>query len=344
MVKQLKMLEAQNGKIKIPGALSGGDRYICAERLMAAAATGIGKEEKRTLSKKLAEISEEYGGAFRGRVSGADRWFVTRQLLADCLAREIATYRNGTYARFKSSIAMRIRVILDMLAMSERLCKRGFHRTESMLPIDIDRMSGKTPSGNDIGAVMEEASALLRAVLAETRMPASLGDAKPVDEILEMMGGNGEKAGTPEAGAADSGYGSDSAPSGTPAATPAEIIGILTNTGELPEDTAAKLRHRMCALSTVMIPEKRGSALTDIILSVREAMIHPYRPIAYADWLAVFGVNPDAGWAEAGDSDRFDGDALAVVNACRGVWDSNRNGPVKSMFAHELLLNCLTKI
>lgn len=337
MAKQLRMLEAQNGKIKIPGALSGGDRYICAERLMAAAAPGIGKEEKRTLSKKLAEISEEHGGAFRGRIAGSDRWFVTRQLMADCLAREIATYRNGTYARFAGGILARIRTLLDMLAMSGRICKRGFHRTEGRLSIDIDRMAGKKPSGNDVDAVAEEASALLRAALADAHAPAGGND----------NDGNGDgraEGDDPAAKGAEEPLPEDGLNPGAPAASPGEIIGILTNTGELPEAISAKLRYRMCALSTVMLPEKRGSVLTDIILAVREAMIHPYRSIQYADWLAVFGVNPDGGWFEADDRDHFDGDALAVAEACRGVWDSGRNGPAKSMYAHELLLGCLTKI
>lgn len=329
MAKEVRMLEARHKKTRIPGVLAGGNRYICVERLMAAAVPGIKKEDKRTLSKKLAALADEYGGAFRAKMAGADRWFMTRQLLSEGLAREIAAYRNGTYARFAASILERVDVLARMLQLSGKISKRGFHRTEDTVIITIDKMFGKTAPMADIDAVLAEAAEMLR--------NAGVADAGP---------GTGDGAADAEPGGACDGQKvRDEAPDArVPAAIPEEIIGILSNSAALPEAAAMKLQYRMCALSAVLARDLCGDALMDAILTVRDVLIRPYRTVKYSEWLAVFGITPDAEWMSEHDRDCFDEKAFIVAEACRGVWGSNSSGPVKSMYAQELLVSCLTKI
>lgn len=352
MAKQVRLLEAQHRKIRIYGALTGGERYICAERLMAAAAPGIGKEDKRSLVKKLSELSAEYGGAFRAKVSGADRWFVTRQLVAECLAREIAAYRNGTYARFADNIRGRVKVLMDMITLSGRLCKRGFHRTDGTLVPDIDRTSGKTASAVDIDTEANEAARLLAEhAAASAPVPAdggALGGDPSIDEIMAQMG---DPEAGPDTGKAEQSVGGNAADTedgaedaGPAGPGPGDIIRSLTSRPKLSGDTLAKMRDRMCALSVLAGTSLAYKNLDDTFLAtVYEIQAHPYHSVRYKDWLALFGVTPEGEWLPDTDPGKVSDRDVKMAESCAGVWDMSPEGPERSMSMNELLENCMLR-
>lgn len=369
MAKQVKMLEAQHKKVRIPGALMGGERYICAERLMAAASPGAGKEEKRALSKKMAGLAEEYGGAFRAKVAGMDRWFVTRQLMAECLAREAAAYRNATYARFGPRIRSRIRLLMDMVLLADKLSGRGFHRTDSAVSPDVDLTAAKKEPAADMAAAMAEAEKLLQ----EQSAPENAGGAPAPDAGTET--GTAPDAGDPAGAETGPDNGPDpdaeelpefdpspepcphacgcaaaqaacgrTEPEPAPAAyLPGDIVALLDGPVRMTEEALAKIRDRMCALAVLTGVSSAYDSDTMFLMAVREVMINPYRHVKHEHWLALFGVTPDGRWTSEAETVRFGRHDHRAAASCAGVWDCGADGPADSMSMSELLANCLSR-
>lgn len=327
MAKQVRLLEAKVGKTSIQGALTSGDRYICIERLLAAAAPEISKEEKRSITKKLAAESENCGGAFRARLSGFDRWFMTRSLIAACLDHECRLLNNATYARFKPTIESRIRILSDMLKIAGKLCSgRRFHRAEGTIAIAIDRTAGAGLTEASIAAAMARAEKVLQDLERDTVKPDDGGTAHPEDCSGDAVSdaGSGEQP---------CGHGYE----------PGGVIDLVNTPARLPDEAVLKLNDRLCALGVLLNVGIQQPGHAAALLTVRAAMLQPSRAIRYSEWVSLFGVKPDGAWIDEKARDGFTDRTWHCAEACAGVWDVSGSGPVPAMRVLDLLMNCLTR-
>lgn len=213
-----------------------------------------------------------------------------------------------------------MRELMAMIALSEKLGKRGFHRTETMLSPEID-MSAQKGALTDIEDAVRRAAELL-----DGTMDGGCPNCGAKEADGEKPVPDGDAAG-------DEGYA-------------AGIAELLDAPAALPVSMMLKLRDRLAVLAMVSgtwaVYKGANSDAMDL-MTIREAVLDPGREITRSEWLSAFGIMD----ADPVGSDIVSEDAherrRKRAAACAGVWDSGTDGPVPSMTAMRLLLNCMSR-